>query len=84
MLCVLSAADEKDDMARAGSDTFAAIITQVDCLHELGIRNPPPPPLSPLLNRVFFCSLMWLSLPWTRCFRFVLHLSHRLERHRDI
>lgn len=43
MLCVLSAADEKDDMARAGSDTFAAIITQVDCLHELGIRNPPPP-----------------------------------------
>uniref|UniRef100_A0A0E0CH76 Non-structural maintenance of chromosomes element 4 n=1 Tax=Oryza meridionalis TaxID=40149 RepID=A0A0E0CH76_9ORYZ len=27
--------DEKDDMARAGSDTFAAIITQVDCLHEL-------------------------------------------------
>jgi cytochrome c-type biogenesis protein CcmH/NrfF len=31
--------DEKDDMARAGSDTFAAIITQVDCLHEL-VQRP--------------------------------------------
>jgi hypothetical protein len=29
-------ADEKDDMAKEDSDKFAAIITQVECLHELG------------------------------------------------
>ncbi|KAF0935794.1 hypothetical protein E2562_035762 [Oryza meyeriana var. granulata] len=31
--------DEKDDMARADSDKFAAVITQVECLHEL-VQRP--------------------------------------------
>ncbi|KAL5212255.1 hypothetical protein ABZP36_023102 [Zizania latifolia] len=31
--------DEKDDMARADSDKFTAIITQVECLHEL-VQRP--------------------------------------------
>lgn len=29
-------ADERDEMARADSDRFTAIIQQVDCLHEFG------------------------------------------------
>jgi hypothetical protein len=37
LFCVrLRDADEKDDMAKEDSDKFAAIITQVESLHELG------------------------------------------------
>jgi non-structural maintenance of chromosomes element 4 len=34
--CIGVCADERDEMAKPDSDKFSAIITQVDCLHELG------------------------------------------------
>jgi len=42
-------ADERDEMARADSDRFTAIIQQVDCLHELGKDR-----LSVACERLFF------------------------------